>query len=59
MNNPATFECNPVLHLDADPRQSGFTYSTLDEHFCAGKAQDGIEAGGTTALGGIVKKSKE
>jgi hypothetical protein len=56
MNNPATFKYPLTLRLDADPRQSGFPYSTLGTPFRAEKAQVEIEAGGTAALGRRLSK---
>jgi hypothetical protein len=58
MHNPATRRYKSTLPLDANLRQSGFSYSTLAKPFRAEKAQDRITAGGTAALGEIVKKSK-
>jgi hypothetical protein len=59
MHNPATRKYKSTLPLDANPRQSGFSYSTLAKPFRAEKAESRITAGGTAALGEIVKKSKE
>jgi hypothetical protein len=47
------------LVLDADPRPSGFPYSTLGGPFGGEKAQVGDEAGGTGALEAIVKEGKD
>jgi len=53
MKNPANLQIAAhILILDADPRPSGFPYSTLGGPFCAEKAQDESEAGGTPALEG-------
>jgi hypothetical protein len=56
MKNPATCKSQPTRQLDADPRPSVFSYSTLGQPFGGEKEQGGTTAGGTGALDGHCQK---
>jgi hypothetical protein len=52
MNKSYNMEIAATRSLDADPRPSGFSYSTLSQASDGEKAQGRVEAESTAALGG-------